>query len=82
MNALTGKERLHDELENAAAAIDDSLLSFASPEAKTEWSDLCAHWLRSPAAAGRADGELAQVVMKVRRFGEILRQQMKPPSSS
>jgi hypothetical protein len=80
MNAPTRDEWLHDELESAASAIDDDLLSVASPEAKTEWSCLCAHWLRSPAAAGRTDGDLAQVVMKVRRFGEILRQ-MKPRSS-
>lgn len=72
-NGVLGIAGLQDELEEAVTAIDADLLALASPEAKAEWEMVRAKCQERSAAPPLVDGELALLVPKIRRFGEILR---------
>jgi hypothetical protein len=65
--------KLQDELEDAVTAIDAGLLAFASPEANAEWDMVRARCQQRSAGPQLADSDLAFLVPKIRRFGEILR---------
>jgi hypothetical protein len=65
-------EQIRDQIERAAAQIDDDLLSLASPEAREEWASARTRW-RGGAGAKLVADDLAVVLTKVRRFGDILR---------
>jgi hypothetical protein len=63
------------EVDEAAREIDESLLPFASSEAREEWHLLRARWPMvavSDHSSLAADDELAVVVGKVQRFRAIL----------
>ena len=64
-------EQIRDQIERAAAQIDDDLLSLASPEARQEWASARTLW--RGAASKLVAEDLAVVLTKVRRFGDILR---------
>ena len=66
-------EELRQELDRVASEIDDGLLSFASPEARREWTSVCSRWRASSNAIAIADEDLVVVVRKVQRFSAILR---------
>jgi hypothetical protein len=64
-------EQIRDQIERVAAQIDDELLSLASPEARQEWASARTLWRGSTSKLVAED--LAVVLTKVRRFGDILR---------
>jgi hypothetical protein len=66
-------EKLRIEIEHVASQIDDELLSLASPEAREEWRSARSLWRGGGGAPRLVDDELAVVLGKVRRFGDILR---------
>jgi len=66
-------EQLRDEMEHVVSEIDERLLLAASPEAREEWELVRTHWRDDFVARRVVDDELAFVVTKVRRFGDILR---------
>ena len=66
-------EELRQELDRVASEIDDGLLSFASPEARQEWTSVCSRWRAASSATAIVGDDLVVVVQKVRRFSAILR---------
>jgi hypothetical protein len=66
-------ERLRNEIEHVASQIDDELLALASPEAREEWRSARSMWRGGLGAPRLVEDELAVVLGKVRRFGDILR---------
>jgi hypothetical protein len=66
-------EQIRDQIERAAASIDDDLLSLASPEAREEWASARRSWRGGVGAPKLVADDLAVVLTKVRRFGDILR---------
>jgi hypothetical protein len=66
-------EQIRDQIERAAAQIDDDLLSLASPEARQEWASARTLWRGGAGAPKLVADDLAVVLTKVRRFGDILR---------
>jgi len=73
MNDRSRTEELRDELEHVASEIDGGLLAVASPEAREEWASVRSQWRGNPGERRVAEDELAVVLTKVRRFGDILR---------
>ena len=63
-------EQIRDQIEHVASEIDDDLLSLASPEAREEWASARTQWR---GGAKLVADDLAVVLTKVRRFGDILR---------
>ncbi|HVU51376.1 MAG TPA: hypothetical protein VHL80_11850 [Polyangia bacterium] len=66
-------EQIRAQIERAAAQIDDDLLSLASPEAREEWASARTLWRGGVGAPKLVADDLAVVLTKVRRFGDILR---------
>jgi hypothetical protein len=68
--------RVSAESEALAREIEDRLIVYASPDARLEWDALRARWpwsdQRRPVVDGSPDDEPAIVIMKVRRFKDIL----------
>jgi hypothetical protein len=74
MSDLQRSEQLRHEIEHVASEImHDDLLDFASPEAREEWATTRARWRGGAGAPKLVADELAVVLTKVRRFGDILR---------
>ena len=66
-------ERIRDQIEHVASEIDDDLLSLASPEAREEWASARTQWRGGAGSPKLVADDLAVVLTKVRRFGDILR---------
>ena len=66
-------EQIRDQIERVASQIDDDLLSLASPEARQEWASARTLWRGGRGAPKLVADDLAVVLTKVRRFGDILR---------
>jgi hypothetical protein len=67
-------EQIRDQIEHIASEIDDDdLLSLASPEAREEWASARTQWQGGAGTTKLVADDLAVVLTKVRRFGDILR---------
>jgi hypothetical protein len=66
-------EQLRHQIEHVASEIDDDLLELASPEAREEWASTRSQWRGGAGAPKLVADDLAVVLAKVQRFGDILR---------
>jgi hypothetical protein len=73
MSDANRREQLRNEIENVASEIDDDLLALASLEARQEWASTRMQWRGGVGAQKLVADDLAVVLTKVRRFGDILR---------
>jgi hypothetical protein len=73
MNEPVRSEQIRDQIERVAAQIDEDLLALASPEAREEWASARTLWRGGVGAPKLVAEDLAVVLTKVRRFGDILR---------
>jgi hypothetical protein len=68
--------RLSTESEALAREIEERLIAYASPDARMEWDALRARWPWSghqrPSVNASLDDEPEIVIVKVRRFKDIL----------